>query len=109
MLQLQHHQRQAVHKEDDVRNALAACAANFQLIDRDKAIRLRVFKIDQHRLPRLRLAIDTVADRHAIAQQRIKGAVALEQVADFGFCYHAHHLLDRLRWQIEIKPGDRLP
>ena len=109
IFKLQHHQRQAVYKENDVRNALAACAANFQLIDRDKTIRLRVFKIDQHRLPRLRLAIHAIADRHTIAQQRIKGAVALQQVADFGFGYYAHHLLDRLRRQIGIKFGDCLP
>ena len=105
VFQLHHRQRQAVHKQNHIGDALAAFGrADFELVCRRKIVCLRIFKIRQPRHRVFRFPLRAVAHRHAMAQQRVKSAVARHQIPHIRLRNRAHHLVHRLRRQLGIEP-----
>jgi len=108
--QLGDRERQAVHEQDEIGSARAAVLGNYELVDGEPVVGVRVVEIDRPRR-RAANAAAAVSILHADAfdEHLVKRAVARLERRAFGTGQLSERVPKRVRRQIGVEPRERVP
>src|SRR5690554_3566488 len=100
--QLQHYQRQAINKADDIRAAQLLAALDGELVDGAKTVGIKIGKINQERMVMDNLIIKFVFNWHTIEQLTMNTAVADNSIQARRLAHQGDRLLNSGIGQVRV-------